>query len=100
MTLVASADAANRTMELYITDGTTIMYKAPIGLTITAGQTRTQTWARDGLVVTAGTQYGMHIPHIEMLAGWKAYVYVANFDAVAAGDNATALTIYGKEAPA
>jgi len=100
MTLVASADAANRTMELYISDGTAIVYKAPIGLTITAGQTRTQTWVLDSLIVAAGTQYAMHIPHIEMMAGWRAYVYIAGFDVVAAGDNATALTIYGKEAPA
>jgi hypothetical protein len=52
------------------------------------------------LNTTAGSQYGVHIPDIEMLAGWRISVYCYAFDAVAAGDNATALTIWVKEAPA
>jgi len=100
ISLVASADAANRTLALRIDDGTTVLYQSPWGITITAGQTRTQSWCKSSLVVTVGTQYGMHIPDIEMQAGWRLSVVSASFDAVAPGDNASALTVYGKEAPA
>jgi len=100
MGLVASADAANRTMQLIITDGTDIVFGTVQGLVITAGQTKTQTWVRMSLNTTPGLQFGIHFPDLELLAGWKVYVYITNFDTIAAGDNATALTVWIKEAPA
>jgi len=99
MTLVCSADAANRSMFLRISDGTNDIFDSVAGLTITAGQTRIQTWVRMSMLTTAGTQYGVHIPDIELQAGWKIQIAVNNFDTVAAGDNASALTVYVKEAP-
>ena len=100
MTLAASADAANRQMFLYIFDAVPeIIFQSALGLVITAGQTKTQTWNRMSMNVTVGTQYGVHFPDIEMSATWQLRVGINNFDTVAAGDNAGALTVYGKEAP-
>ncbi len=101
MTLVASADAANRQMYLVIYDAAgAVIFQSVLGLVVTAGQTQTQTWARMSMQVTAGTQYGVHFPDLELGAACQIRVGINNFDAVAAGDNASALTVYGKEAPA
>lgn len=97
--LVASADAANRTLFMKISDGTNDLYATGNGLTITASQTKIQSWVRNSFVTTAGTQYGMHLPDIELLAGWKIQVGANNFDAVAAGDNATSLYALVQEVP-
>ena len=97
ITLVASADAANRVMFLnFVTSAGSVKWISTAGLTVTAGQTKTQTWCKNSLVVTAGTQYGMHMPDIELSAGDKIYVYCALFDTVAPGDNCSALTVYWK----
>ena len=100
MTLVASGDAANRQMQLYITDGTTTLWASALGGIVTAGLTQTQTWSRMSMLTTPGTLTGLHMPDITMLPGWKIYVYIANFDTVAAGDNAGPLIVYGQEGPA
>ena len=100
MTLVCSADAANRTLAFQITDGTNVVYQSNWGVTITAGQTKVQSWMAGSFITAAGTQYGMHIPDIELMAGWKVGVVSSSFDTVAAGDNASALTIFVKVVPA
>lgn len=100
MTLVCSADAANRSMFLRIYNAAgDQVYVTAAGVVITAGQTNTQTWVRNSLITVAATQYGMHIPDLELPVGWRVQVAVNNFDAVAAGDNATALTLYVKVIP-
>ena len=100
MGLVASGDAGNRSMQMIFSDGIDVVFGSSQGLTITSGQTKVQTWMRNSYLTTAGTQFGLHIPDVECMAGWRIYVYIANFDAIAAGDNATALTLWIKRLPA
>jgi len=100
VTLVASADVANRQFYFFITDGADYLFSSVLGLVITAGQTKVQTWMRMSMNTTAGLQYGIHFPDLELQPGWQMGVYCLNFDTVAAGDNASALVVYGKEAPA
>lgn len=100
MEIVASADAGNRQMGLNITDGTRVLFVSAYGLVVTAGQTKAQSWARMSMITAAGTQYGLHFPDLELAAGSQIYVYCAAFDAVAAGDNCSALFAYVKEVQA
>jgi len=97
-TIVADATVATRIFFAYIRiNGADTTYASLGGLNITASQTKLQSFMANSLVITAGTQYGMHIPLMELPAGATILMYAV---ALQAGDNIGAMTYTYKEAPA
>ena len=94
---VVATGVANRAFSLYIGTAAFDYYNTSAGLTITDGQTKRQTMVANSLVTTAGTQFGLHFPLIELPATSKLTMYLSN---IQAGDACTAATYYYKEAPA
>jgi len=97
-TLVASAAVANRyyTLQMYL-DGVNASFVGLNGLVITASQTRVQSWMANSGLQTAGTEYGLSYPDIEIPAGGLIRLVISALDG---GDNSSAATYYYKEAPA
>ena len=98
LVLVADAGGADRSFvgQLLIAGGSYTTYQTNAGVAIAATQTKLQSFIAGSLLTTAGTQYGMHIPLIELPAGAKITIYCSN---LAAGDNISAATYWYKEAP-
>jgi hypothetical protein len=96
--LVAAAVAITRTYYMWVTDATSgfLIYISAGGLGITTGQTKQQSWTANSLLTAAGTQYGMHIPLLEMPAGTSITIPLTN---IQGADNMTAFTYWYKEAP-
>jgi hypothetical protein len=96
--ITTDATVANRSMWVWIAlDGTNYVYVSNSGLVITASQTKLQSFIRNSLITASGTQYGLHIPDVELPAGAKFGIALNNLQA---GDDVTAMTYYYKEAPA
>ena len=76
-------------------DGTNLTLATTTGLVVTASQTKTQSFVAGSMLTTAGTQYGVHFPNIELPVGAKFDVYWQNLQAA---DNLSVLTYTYKEA--
>ena len=95
-TLVTDATVATRYfLVTYYMDGTNITYQTLAGVNITASLTRVQSYVTGSFVTTAGTEYGQHLPDIELPAGATITMVAI---ALVAGDNISAATYYYKEA--
>jgi len=98
VTLTCDATVANRWVNLGIkTNGTHYGFYSPAGLTVTASQSKQQSFVAGSFIVTAGTQYGMHFPLTELPAG---AVIELTVNALQAGDDMGAARYFYKEVPA
>jgi hypothetical protein len=96
--IVASADVANRNANVYISmDGANNFYISNALLTVTASQTKLISACTNSLITAATTQYGMHIPAIELPAGATFRFY---WNTLQAADNLGVMTYFYKEVPA
>lgn len=97
-TVVCDATVANRYFTLYVRmNGTDNTYITNAGLTITASQTKIQSFKSGSLITTAGTQYGMHFPEMELPAGATLFMFLSN---IQAADDIGAMTYTYKVLPA